>query len=311
MLSRTAERLYWFARYIERIENTARLLLVRHQLVLDLPPAIQPGWDLIIDVLGAHELFAQSRAKPTEPHIVAFVFGSRDNPCSIISSLTYARENMRTTREVMPSECWERVNSLYLSIARRSNKDLPRSARHKVLNDIIQRCQQISGMLSGCMNHDEAYHFIRIGRNLERAEMTTRIIDVGSAQLTGADEEIQPYRNALWISVLKSLSAYQMYRLNVRRNIQRDAVLDFLLQSHVFPRAVAHALNEIDSSVAALPRNKEATRVLQAVRHDLAQADIKALSGPALHEFIDAMQLRLDQIHNVINTTWFAPHTTQ
>jgi uncharacterized alpha-E superfamily protein len=311
MLSRVAERLYWFARYIERIESTARLLLVRHHLVLDLPAAIQPGWDLIIDVLGAHEPFKESRAKPTEQRIVAFVFGDRNNPCSIISSLTYARENMRTTREVMPSECWERVNSLYLSVARRSSRDLPRSVRHKVLTDIIQRCQQISGMLSGCMNHDEAYHFIRIGRNLERAEMSTRIIDVGSAQLMGAADEVSPYANALWISVLKSLSAYQMYRLNVRRNIQPDAVLEFLLLSEVFPRALARALNEVETGIAILPRNKEATKVTRAVKRKLAKADIVELSGPALHEFIDRVQLRLNDIHTSINATWFAPHVAK
>ena len=129
MLSRVAERVYWLGRFMERAENTARLLLVRHNAVLDLPKEVQPGWDLLLQVLGAEEKFAELSGAPTEKNIISFVFGERDNPSSIISSLTSARENMRTTREILPSETWERVNSLYLSVARRSNKTPPPSSR--------------------------------------------------------------------------------------------------------------------------------------------------------------------------------------
>lgn len=305
MLARVAERLYWFARYVERTENTARLLLVQHQLVLDLPAAIQPGWGVMIDVLGAGEDFARSKLKPTEKNVVAFVFGDKANPSSIISCISYARENIRTTREVMPSEIWERINSLYLSLVQRARSDLPRSNRHAVLNDVIQRCQQITGLLSGCMNHDAAYQFIVLGRNLERADMSTRIIDVGSAQLLGDDEDIQPYRNALWISVLKSLSAYQMYRLNVRRNVKSHDVLAFLLHSEVFPRAVAHTLNEIQNCCLNLPNHNAALGIAKRARKHLHAVELSGLRGDALHSFIDEVQLNFDQIHQQIVHTWF------
>ncbi|MDH4039377.1 MAG: alpha-E domain-containing protein, partial [Gammaproteobacteria bacterium] len=169
MLARTAERAYWLGRFLERAENTARLILVRHNAILDLPKEVQPGWDLLLQVLGAEQDFASRPGVANEKNIISYVFGERENPSSIISSLTGARENIRTTREIMPSETWERINSLYLSVARRSNKDLPRSMRHSVLNNIIQSCQQITGMLSGTMNQDAPYQFIRLGRNLERA----------------------------------------------------------------------------------------------------------------------------------------------
>ena len=307
MLSRVAERLYWFARYVERTENTARLLLVRHNLVLDLPTSVQPGWDLLIDVMGVRESFTAAQVKPIEKNIVPFVFGDRDNPSSIISSLAGARENMRITREVMPGETWERINSLYLSVARRGKKDLPRSLRHKVLNDIIQRCQQITGMLAGCMNHEDAYQFIRIGRNLERGDMSTRIIDVGSAQLLGADEEVLLYLNALWVSVLQSLSAYQMYRLNVRRNVRPEDVLEFLLRNLIFPRSLGHTLQEIEASVAVLPLNTAPIKVIRSVKRKLKSADVPNLRGEELHGFIDEMQLRLGKIHDAIRETWFDP----
>jgi uncharacterized alpha-E superfamily protein len=307
MLSRVAERLYWMARYIERTENTARLMLVQHHLVLDLPANIRPGWDLMVEVLGANKVFAALPGKPTEKNIIGFLFGSRDNPTSILSSLAEARENIRTTREVLPTETWERINSMYLSVAQRGARGLPGSIRHKVLNDIVQRCQQITGMLAGSMNNDAAYQFIRIGRNLERADMSTRIIDTASARLMGDSEEILPYRNVLWVSVLKSLSAYQMYRLSVRRNVNPEDVLHFLLDSRIFPRALAHTLDEIDTSLGLLPRNKEPLAAIAGVKHALARADPATLRNGALHAFIDDMQLMLDGIHNAINKTWFDP----
>ncbi|MDH5324879.1 MAG: alpha-E domain-containing protein [Gammaproteobacteria bacterium] len=309
MLSRVAERLYWFARYVERTENTARLLLVRHNLILDLPTSVQPGWDLLIDVMGVRESIAGAQVKSIEKNVVSFVFGDRENPSSIISSLAAARENMRITREVMPSETWERINSLYLSVARRGKKNLPRNSRHKVLNDIIQRCQQITGMLAGCMNHEDAYHFIRIGRNLERGDMSTRIIDVGSAHLLGADDEVLLYRNALWVSVLQSLSAYQMYRLNVRRKVRPDDVLEFLMRNPVFPRSLGHTLQEIEDSVSALPLNVVPIKVIRSVKQKLKSTEVSELRGNALHEFIDELQLQLGKIHHAIVSTWFQPHS--
>jgi uncharacterized alpha-E superfamily protein len=307
MLSTVAERLYWMARYIERTENIARLMLVQNHLVLDLPRHIRPGWDLMIEVLGTGELFAALPGKPTEKNIIAFLFGSRDNSSSVLSSLAAARENVRTTREVLPTETWERINSLYLSVAQRGARGLPGNIRHKVLNDIVQRCQQITGMLAGSMNNDDAYQFIRIGRNLERADMSTRIIDTASARLMGDSDEIQPYRNVLWVSVLKSLSAYQMYRLSVRRNVNPEDVLHFLLDSTVFPRALAHTLNEIDTSIGLLPRNREPLGAIATVKHALSRAEPEKLRNDALHVFIDEIQLMLEGIHSAINQTWFDP----
>ena len=307
MLSRVAERVYWLGRFMERAENTARLILVRHNAVLDLPTEVQPGWDLLLQVLGAEASFAELSGAATEKNIISFVFGERENPSSIISSLTSARENMRTTREILPSETWERVNSLYLSVARRSQKDLPHSVRHVVLNNIVQSCQQVTGMLAGSMNHDAAYQFVRMGRNLERADMSTRIIDAASAGLMGNIHETSPFRNVLWISVLQSLSAYQMYRLNVRRRVNPEDVLAFLFQSTVFPRAVAHSLLEIQHSMQLLPDNKPALAVVVNLQRQLKETDCSLLAGQALHEFIDELQLQLVDVHKVITATWFTP----
>jgi uncharacterized alpha-E superfamily protein len=307
MLSQAAERVYWFSRYLERTENIARLMLVRHQLILDLPKSIQPDWRLLVKMLGTEEGFDKCQKTDNEKNIISFVFSDRKNPSSVISSIASARENIRTTREIMPSETWEQLNSLYLSVAQRSDKNLPRSQRHKVLNNIIEACQQITGLLSGTMNHDAAYQFILLGRNIERADMSTRIVDTGSSSLHGNAEEIEPYRNVLWISILRSLSAYQMYRLNVRRNVKSEAVLNFLLKSEVFPRATAHNLAELEVCVQKLSNHSlplEAIRRLSALLHDI---DLSVMRDEKLHVFIDELQAELGNIHNSISDTWLHP----
>lgn len=307
MLSRVAERIYWLARYLERAEDTSRLILVRHNVILDLPRRVQPDWELLLDVLGAREAFASQPGGGGEKNIVSFVFSSKDNPSSIITSLAHARENMRTSREVLPSETWERVNSLYLSVARRSNKGLPRNSRHSVLNGIVQSVQQITGMLSGTMNQDAAYQFIRMGRNLERADMTTRIIDVASTELGNPDDDTRPYQNVMWVSVLQSLSAYQMYRMSMRNNVRPPDVLEFLLRSQDFPRALSHCLLELEASMKALPHGEEALKAVQSVHRKVKRTKCRELEGDTLMKFLDDIQLRLQGVHEVIQHTWFTP----
>ncbi|MGB5324005.1 MAG: alpha-E domain-containing protein [Pseudomonadales bacterium] len=307
MLSQTAERVYWFSRYLERTENIARLMLVRHQLILDLPTKIQPGWQVLIDMLGLTEIFESSNKSATEKNIIAFLFSDQKNSGSVISSIKSARENIRTTREVLPSETWELVNALYLSVAERSGKELPRSQRHKVLNEVIGACQNISGLLAGTMNHDDAYQFILLGRKLERADMSSRIVDVGSSSLVGAKTEILPYQNVQWISILRSLSAYQMYRLSVRRKVTPESVLNFLIKSTVFPRSIAHNLQEMETCIQKLSNHQQPLSLIQKLLVKLNEVPISEIQRDKLHEFIDELQKATARIHESINQTWLHP----
>lgn len=310
MLSQVADRLYWFARYLERTENTARLILVRHQLVLDLPLSMQPEWHLLLDMIGADEESTGVPTAKSERKVISTIFSDQETPGSILSSIVFARENLRTTREVMPLEVWERINSLYLSVVRRSGKDLPRSARFKVLNNIIQTCQQINGMLLGTMNHDEGYQFVRLGRNIERADMCSRIIDVGSARL-GDSEDIQPFSNIVWVSILRSLSAYQMYRLNMQANVNRQAVLTFLLKGHVFPKATAYCLSEMTQAMGNLPGGRKAVTMARKLESKMESLQVSELKGENLHEFIDTLQEDLALVHNLISDTWLHHSTSK
>ncbi|MEX2131005.1 MAG: alpha-E domain-containing protein, partial [Pseudohongiellaceae bacterium] len=235
MLSRVAERVYWMARYLERAENTARLLNVYSTLLLDLPRGTKVGWHTLVEITGTQAKFDETQKTADERSVVKFLLADH-NGLSILSVLSMARENARTTREIIPAEAFEQVNNLYLYIKENALKGVSRGPRHELLQEIIENCQQITGLLAGTMSHNTAYRFIRIGRNLERADMSTRIVDVGSSNLlpgvplAGETDKPrnEPYENILWMSVLRSISAYQMYRQHVRDRVNAEDVVMYL-----------------------------------------------------------------------------------
>ncbi|TVO75861.1 alpha-E domain-containing protein [Sedimenticola selenatireducens] len=305
MLSRVAENIYWMARYIERAENTARLVMVNTNLLLDLPKGLQPGWQPIVEILGTEENYLQNNVDFTERAVLKFLIADPQSPSSILFSLQMARENARTIRDIIPREGWEQVNDLYLMAKSNSASGYTKKGRYDYLKNIILGAQTITGLLAGTMLHDIGYDFLRMGRNLERAEMTTRIIDVRSANLLEEHEGLTPYENIQWMSVLKSLTAYQMYRRTIQVRVRRKDVLKFLLKDKKFPRSFFHSLLEVKSCLQDLPRNEAAITQLNEVGKKVLRADQAILQQNELHQFIDELQLGLAQINQAITRTYF------
>lgn len=306
MLSRVAERVYWMARYLERAENTARLINVHHALLLDLPSEANIGWEPLLDILGCREAFDSSGAHPDAGAVQSFIAADVGNPSSLLSSLQEARENARTTRELVPTEAWRAVNELHLYARQKLPLEVARS-RHEVLTQIIRRCQGISGLLAGTMSQGVAYHFIRVGRNLERADMTTRLIDVATAVLLSDRGELRRYNNTLWMAILRSMSAYQMYRQHVRRRVLGSDVIEYLLKNAEFPRAVVHCLGEVAASLRKLPNPDAAIEKSDSVIAQLRAVDTSALDIAGIHALIDDLQLDIGAVHVAIQRTWFLP----
>jgi uncharacterized alpha-E superfamily protein len=310
MLSRVAESLYWMTRYLERAENTARLINSSTQVLLDLPKGGYFGWDVLIRVAGLDGQVRERGIALDETSLMTFMIEDEENPSSILSSIHYARENTRTFREVLPMEIWERINGLYLYI-RANAKRAPRSRsdRYEVLNGVIERRQSIIGLLAGSMSHDIAYQFLKLGRNIERADMTTRIIDVNSAVKLPTDEALAlPAMERLWMSTLNALSAYQMYRRHVGVHVRMNDVVQYLLKDPHFPRTVHHCLDEIETCLSVLPRNDAA---MQAARHAWRRMDrtnLAELAPAALHEFIDQVQADLGALHDAVSKQYFYLH---
>ncbi|AWL13177.1 hypothetical protein HMF8227_02726 [Saliniradius amylolyticus] len=306
MLSRVANNLFWMARYLERAENTARVVNVNSHLLLDLPKTVKLGWEPIIDILSAPDHFYQFYDQADERSVVKYMVTDNRNPGSIMQSLTMARENARTIREVMPRESWEQINDLYLSAKEHCQSVLTHRHRYESLIRIIRGNQTITGMLSGTMTHDEGYAFLSLGRNLERADMTTRIIDVRSANLLQeVSHSASAFENIQWMGVLKSLSAYQMYRREMRIRITRADVLRFLLLEPRFPRSLNHSLEQIELLLQTLPAHEESVESVASLQSRLLDAKPQALKQTKLHEFIDDMQLGLGEVGGHIQASYF------
>jgi len=306
MLSRVASNIYWMARYIERAENTARLVNVNTHLLLDLPKKIRLGWEPILDITSSRNDFFQLYTTADERSVVNFMVTDIKNPGSILSSLNLARENARTIRDIIPREAWEQINELYLQSKSKAATVLTHRHRYDCLRSIILGAQTITGLLAGTMTHDEGYNFLRMGRNLERADMTTRIIDVRSATLLPEmAEDMTPFENLQWVGVLKSLTAYQMYRREVRLRVNRSDVLRFLLQEERFPRALYHTLLEVESCLHTMPKHEKPLRLVKKLQRVLQRAKPQELKQEKLHEFIDQLQLGLITINDSINKTYF------
>jgi uncharacterized alpha-E superfamily protein len=311
MLSRVAERLYWMARYLERAENTARLARVYSYLMLDLPNGVGLSWQQLIDITGNQDLYRKHHRTAGERNVMRFILSASENPGSLISALSMARENVRTTRDLVPSEGWEHVNELYLFAKKKLNKKTLPKGLYEFLSQIIMRCQQINGLLTGTMSHGDAYQFVRIGRNLERFDMTSRIIDVGSTTLLAKGAELERLEGRLWTYLLRALSAHQMYRQYVRRHVRPEIVLGFLLHDIHFPRAMAHTLVEIQSCLSLLPRHEEPLRRISELSDQVQTSDVSEIYPQGLHAFLDKLQLELGGLHQQIVHTWFAPVPVQ
>jgi len=307
MLSSVAVRCYWAGRYIERAENMARLINVYSGLLLDLPKEAGVDWRQLMDVCGNREQFDQYRQWLLERSAVKFLAFETDNPGSIISSIRMARENLRTLRDVVPREAFEAVNEFYLFANAKLKRATYRRSRHDLLNEVVARCQRVTGLLAGTMNHTESYQFIRMGRNLERADMTTRILDVAGDLLEKDHEVRAEYETTLWVNVLRSASAYQAYRQSVRSRIVPLRAVYFLLADESFPRSVVHCINEVESSVQKLPVNESVLDATRNVRDFVLQLNLRELVRDSLHKDLDALQGQFAELHSVISDAWFAP----
>lgn len=304
MLSRVARRVYWMARYIERAENTARLVNTYHFMLLDLPRGTRVGWDILPVITGGYEQFSERYQRHDERNTVKFLLADSNNPASLMNSIAIARENCRTSREVLPGHAWEQLNELKLYADARVNDALPRRDRFNILTAIIHRCQQLTGLLAGTMTHDHAYDFIRIGRNLERADMSSRVVDMGALSLQGP-EDTSGLDVHVWTSMLKAMNAYQMYRKDVQIGVHCADVVGFLLQNDYYPRSVAHCLDQVEECLGDLPLHKETLTPIREARRRLSRIKPHKLNANTLHAEIDRLQVGFSGIHKKIRETWF------
>ncbi len=301
MLSRLADSLYWMGRYVERAENVARFIDVNLNLMLDMPLDAPRQWRPLVVTTGDFADFERRFGEAGMESAVRFLVTDPENPNSILSCVGKARENARTMREVISSEMWETLNRFHLAL-----RDEAGAAAPEFLAAFCRRVKEFShlfcGVADATLSHGEAWHFLNLGRLFERADKTTRILDVKYFILLPKVEDVgTPYDDILWTALLKSASANEMYRKK-HSQIHPSRVAEFLLLDEEFPRAVRHCLIRAEDSLRAVTGTpggrwvNPAERLLGRLRSELDYANIWEIIAGGMHEYLDNLEAKLNSV---------------
>ena len=312
VLSSVAERVYWLGRYLERTDAATRLLDVNAKMLMDLPVRMPLAWRPLIDITGSGVLFDElygPDAEADEHNTCRFLAADTRNPGSLINTIANVRDNARHVRETMPRVTFEYFNELYLFARSALVAGQSRRRRSEALAGISMHTRQIEGFLSQNMLHDAHWDMLRLGNYIERADMTTRIIDVRSADLFASPHDLEPFQHVQWATVLRSFYAMQCYRASVREAIEPPLVLEFLLKDERLPRSYLRCLVGVQRSLRELPRNEAALETCDRALDALRATDVRQLadseSRSDLHAFIDECQLAVAAVHDAIVETYF------
>ncbi len=312
MLSRVANALYWMSRYIERADNVARFMDVNHHLLLDLPVGANEQWEPLVVVTGDNKAFKKRYDSASRENVIHFLTFDTENPNSIRASLRAARENARSVREIISTDMWTQLNKVYLQVEDVARAPRNYDAPHEFFESIRAGSAMFAGVTDTTMTHGAGWQFMRLGRLLERADKTTRILDVKYFILLPDIADVgSPYDNLQWAALLRSASAFEMYRQRHGR-IAPNRVVQFLLLDRQFPRAVAFCLTKANESLHLITGSplgtfqNPAERQLGALQSEMAYGDADDIIASGLHEFIDQFQVRLNRCGIAIRDTFFA-----
>jgi len=312
MLSRVADATYWMSRYVERAENNARFVAATLTLALDAPVSGDSPWDALVKTSGDYEDFEKRYGIPTQDNVIRFLTMDPQSPNSVLSCLSAARENARSIREIISSEMWEQINTFYLMAREVAATPANVERAQEFCEAVKQSSHLFDGITEGTLTKNETWHFIRLGRMLERADKTSRLLDVKYYILLRSAADVgTPIDEVQWAALLRSASGFEMYRKRHGR-IAPGPIVQFLLLDSEFPRAVRFCLNEARESLHAITGTPPGSfrnlpeRLLGQLCSELAYTQVEEIISRGLHEYVDDLQSRLNRLGNGIHDTFFA-----
>jgi uncharacterized alpha-E superfamily protein len=308
MLSRIADSLFWIGRYMERADNTARILDVNYHMLLEQPQdTYKLRWDPLIAVTGERKRFYSVYDEASAQTAFEYLGFSEENPSSISQCIVLARENARTIRDRISRELWEDINSLYHRINRLRDEDEGLSR----FCDVVKRGgHRFHGVCEATLARDEGWQFLQAGCVLERAEMTARILDVHYHQLLEGPELLSQARSHLWMAVLKSVAAYEFYKRQYS-SIEPAKVAQLLLLDSRHPRSVRFNIGALQNSLHAVSGSipgtyaNEAERLAGRINERLAYDSIEEIFDGGLHNFLTELQQTCRHIGDEISRAYF------
>lgn len=308
LLSRVAENAYWVGRYLERAEATARLVKAHTELFLDLPKSAGLTWAPLLAVTGSDAEYHRVHEQPAEEEVVSFLLSDPLNPGSVVSSVDQAREDLRVTRTMVPRRTWETLNELHLWVRDTHHSAIARPTRLAYCEEVIRRCHLVAGSIYATMNRDDTYSFLEIGRFVERADMTTRVLEVEADILMAVSGEgMRPFVDVTWLATLRSLGAEQMYRRATGGIVHGADAVRFLLFEPSFPRSVEHCLIGVSRWLLELPRQDRPMTECAVVARRLGEFDPVSGGADELLEMVDELQRGLGVLHDTLGATYFLP----
>ena len=318
MLSRVANSLYWMSRYIERAENIARIVDINLQLLLDLrnldETRLGKYWMPIVESTGDDVLFFKLYSKPDAQGVTDFLTFRTENPNSILTSVTLARENARMVRDQITIEMWEEINRLYLFLHSTQARKVWKSSPQEFFQEIKSSSLYFQGLTDSTIPRNEGWNFMQAGKYIERADKTTRILDVrhASAPAKGLPASVNQSETLEWTAVLRSCSAWDTFRQFNRGEVDPRRVAEFLILSEDFPRSVRFCMSAFDSALRRLsgvpegrysnPGEKLSGRLLA----ELQFSSVEDVFECGLHEYLDRLQQRFNAIGEAVFATYIS-----
>lgn len=312
MLSRVANSLFWMSRYIERAENTARIVDVNLQLLLDFrnldDRRLAEHWVPIVQSTGDEELFFKLYSAANGQTVTEFLVFRQENPNSIASAVSEARENARMVRDQVTVEMWEEINRLYLFFRSPQARDMWSSAPDEFCNEVKRSSLYIQGLVHGTVMRNEGRYFMEAGRYIERADKTTRILDVRYQTLParGLPGPITETDALEWVAVLRSCSALDAYRQTYGADVHPAKIGELLVLSDEFPRSVRNCVARFDSalrSIAGTPSHRftnTAEKLSGRLLAELQFSTVEDIFAPGLHEHLDQLQIKLNAMGDAL-----------
>ena len=304
MLSRVAESLYWMQRYRERAENIARLIEASLHLNIDAPGDDQAQWFPVVATTGDHELFEKLYGSATEKKVLNFLTFDERNDNSILNCLLKSRENARSIRPIITSEMWNELNSTHVYIQKIAATAHERRTGSEFYDRIRKSCQLFTGIMDTTLSHNEAWHFGRLGNLIERADQTSRILDVKYFILLPTPEYVgTAFDDIQWTALLKSVSALEMYR-RARPSVRHNHVVEFLILNREFPRSIHSCLTRAEASLCRILSGNTKDCVsynrVTSLCRKLSSITITEIIKEGLHEFLDQIQSQIIEINTCI-----------
>lgn len=312
MLSRVANSLYWLGRYVERAENYARFIEVNFNLSLDLPPEMSEQWAPLVAATGDLDAYDERYDSYERTQAIFFLAFDEENPNSIFSSISKARENARIVRENLTKETWEKLNEVYLMMKDGRKKEVWKQENPSdFIRSIKYGIQLLYGIADNSVARTEGWHWVNLGQFLERADKTSRVLDVKYHYILPSPDDIgSPLDDLHWVALLKSVSGYNTYR-RFYGNISPSGLVDFLVLDTLFPRSIYFCLTEAENCLKHISGSggqkfaNRAEKVMGELRSQLEYDDISDVVQHGLHEYLDNLQLKLNNISDEIYDCFF------